>query len=100
MFFANIFTQEHRCIFYRRCLSSVSNPFTLHRHHDRISFLVTQATGQQGQAVVRRLLAAGAKVNAVVRDVQKVLTILQEPGVILFEGESKNLEDIQRVALG
>lgn len=64
------------------------------------TYLVTQATGQQSRWVVTHLLAAGAKVHAVVRDLQKVPPILQDPGVTLFQGESKNFEDIFRAAQG
>lgn len=64
------------------------------------TYLVTQATGQQSQWVIRHLLATDAKVHAVVRDLQKVPSILKRPGVTLFQGESKNLEDIFRAAQG
>ncbi|RYP89684.1 hypothetical protein DL770_004193 [Monosporascus sp. CRB-9-2] len=64
------------------------------------TYLITQATGQQSQWVVRHLLAAGAKVHAVVRNLQKVPPILQSLGVTLFQGESKNFEDIFRAAQG
>ncbi|KAK3941282.1 Dihydroflavonol-4-reductase [Diplogelasinospora grovesii] len=65
------------------------------------TYLVTQATGQQSRRVISHLLAAGAKVHAVVRDLQKVLPpILQDPSVTLFQGESKNFEDILRAARG
>ncbi|KAI1778171.1 NmrA family protein [Hypoxylon cercidicola] len=62
------------------------------------TYLVTQATGQQGQSVIKHLLAAGVKVHAVVRDLQKVPPILKSPGVTLFRGESKNLEEIYEAA--
>lgn len=64
------------------------------------TYLVTQATGQQSRWVISHLLAAGAKVHAVVRDLQKVPPILQSPGVTLFQGESKNFEDILQAAQG
>ncbi|KAJ3541189.1 hypothetical protein NM208_g4722 [Fusarium decemcellulare] len=64
------------------------------------TYLVTQATGQQSQWVVRHLLGAGAKVHAVVRDLQKVPPILKEPDVTLFQGESKNLDDVLAAAQG
>ena len=51
------------------------------------SYLVTGATGRQGGAVVNHLLAAGAKVHAVVRNPSsREATALHEKGVVLFEG--------------
>ncbi|KAI0479153.1 NmrA-like family protein [Xylariaceae sp. FL0804] len=64
------------------------------------NYLITQATGQQSQWVIRYLLASGAKVHAVVRDLQKIPPILREPGVTLFQGESKNFDDIFAAAQG
>ncbi|WYZ38360.1 hypothetical protein EsH8_III_000274 [Colletotrichum jinshuiense] len=64
------------------------------------TYLITQATGQQSRWVISHLLAAGAKIHAVVRDLQKVPPILQDPRVTLFQGESKNFEDIFRAAQG
>jgi len=64
------------------------------------TYLVTQATGQQSRWVITYLLAAGAKVHAVVRDLQKVPPILQDPSVTLFQGESKSFEDVLRAARG
>lgn len=64
------------------------------------TFLVTQATGQQSQWVIRHLLATGTNVHAVVRNLDKVPSILQEPGVTLFQGESKNFDDIFQAAQG
>ncbi|KAL1883352.1 hypothetical protein Daus18300_000410 [Diaporthe australafricana] len=64
------------------------------------SYLITQATGQQSRWVISYLLAAGAKVHAVVRDIQKVPPVLQNPSVTLFQGESKNHDDILRAAQG
>lgn len=52
-----------------------------------VSYLVTGATGRQGGAVVNRLLAAGAKVHAVVRNQSSPeAAALHERGVVLFEG--------------
>lgn len=64
------------------------------------TYLITQATGQQSRWVISHLLAAGAKIHAVVRDLQKVPPILQDPRITLFQGESKNLEDILPAAQG
>lgn len=64
------------------------------------TYLITQATGQQSRWVISHLLAAGAKIHAVVRDLQKVPPLLQEPGVTLFQGESKSFEDILQAARG
>jgi uncharacterized protein YbjT (DUF2867 family) len=64
------------------------------------TYLVTQATGQQGLAVVAHLLAAGAKVHAVVRDPSKVPAALQKPGITIFKGESTNFDEIFQAAQG
>ncbi|KAL2678548.1 hypothetical protein Neosp_009296 [[Neocosmospora] mangrovei] len=64
------------------------------------TYLITQATGQQSLAVIRHLLEASAKIHAVVRDVQKVPSLLKEPGITLFQGESKNLGEILAAAQG
>ncbi|KAH6984265.1 hypothetical protein BKA56DRAFT_580816 [Ilyonectria sp. MPI-CAGE-AT-0026] len=64
------------------------------------TYLVTQATGQQGQAVTKHLLAAGAKVHAVVRDPQRIPPILEDPGVTVFKGESVNFDQIFQAAQG
>ncbi|TID07547.1 Dihydroflavonol-4-reductase [Colletotrichum higginsianum] len=64
------------------------------------TYLITQATGQQSRWVVTHLLAAGAKIHAVVRDLQKVPPVLQDPNVTLFQGESKNFDDVLQAARG
>lgn len=64
------------------------------------TYLVTQATGQQSRWVISHLLAEGSKVHAVVRDLQKVPPTLQDPNITLFQGESKNFEDILKAAQG
>lgn len=64
------------------------------------TYLITQASGQQSRAVITRLLATGAKIHAVVRDIQKVPPILQNPSITLFQGESKNFDDIFKAAQG
>jgi uncharacterized protein YbjT (DUF2867 family) len=64
------------------------------------TYLVTQATGHQAQWTIQHLLAAGAKVHAVVRNPQKIPSILESPGVSIFKGESINFEDISRAAQG
>ncbi|KAI8664896.1 hypothetical protein LRP88_14595 [Fusarium phalaenopsidis] len=64
------------------------------------TYLITQATGQQSQWVIRHLLEAGAKIHAVVRDLQKVPSVLKEPSITLFQGESKNLDEILAAAQG
>lgn len=64
------------------------------------TYLVTQATGGQGRSVISHLLAAGHKIHAVVRDLQKVPPSLQHPSITLFQGESKNFEDIFKAAQG
>ncbi|KAL0942977.1 NmrA-like family protein [Colletotrichum truncatum] len=64
------------------------------------TYLITQATGQQSRWVISHLLAAGGKIHALVRDLQKVPPILQDSNITLFQGESKNYEDVFRAAKG
>ncbi|KAF5624538.1 hypothetical protein F52700_9707 [Fusarium sp. NRRL 52700] len=63
-------------------------------------YLVTQATGQQSQWVIKHLLEAGQKVHAVVRNIEKIPALLSDPKITLFQGESKNLDDIFSAAQG
>ncbi|KAL7917390.1 hypothetical protein ACQKWADRAFT_306936 [Trichoderma austrokoningii] len=64
------------------------------------TYLVTQATGQQSLSVIAHLLAAGAKVHAVVRDPAKIPSALQKQGITIFKGESTNLDEIFQAAQG
>lgn len=64
------------------------------------TYLVTQATGEQAKWTITHLLTAGAKVHAVVRDLSKAPALLHQPGVTLFQGESKNFDDIYKAAQG
>lgn len=64
------------------------------------TYLITQATGQQAQWVIRHLLADGAKVHAVVRNPDKVPSTLQQDGVKIFKGDSLDVESIIRAAQG
>ncbi|KAK2014470.1 NmrA-like family protein [Colletotrichum eremochloae] len=64
------------------------------------TYLVTQATGQQSLATIAHLLAAGAKVHAVVRDPEKAPLSLRKQGVTIFKGESTNLDEIYQAAQG
>lgn len=65
------------------------------------TYLVTQATGQQSRAVIKHLLASGAKVHAVVRDLTKELPAdLKHDSITLFQGESKTFDDIYAAAQG
>ncbi|KAK7949565.1 hypothetical protein PG988_016204 [Apiospora saccharicola] len=65
------------------------------------TFLITQATGGQSGWAITHLLAAGAKVHAVVRDLNKELpAVLKSPGVTLFQGESHKFDDIYQAAQG
>ncbi|KAF5670149.1 hypothetical protein FCIRC_9057 [Fusarium circinatum] len=63
-------------------------------------YLVTQATGQQSQWVIKHLLEAGHKIHAVVRNIEKIPALLSDPNITLFQGESKNLDDIFKAAQG
>ncbi|KAI1308373.1 NmrA family protein [Xylaria venustula] len=64
------------------------------------TYLITQATGQQSQWTIRHLLAAGAKVHAIVRDPSKIPDVLKSPGVTVFKGESVNFDDVFQAAQG
>ncbi|KAI1274039.1 NmrA family protein [Xylaria sp. FL0933] len=64
------------------------------------TYLITQATGQQGQWVIRHLLAAGAKVHAIVRDPSKIPDVLKSSGVTVFKGESVNFDEVYQAAQG
>lgn len=64
------------------------------------TYLVTQATGQQSQWVIKHLLDAGAKVHAVVRNPQNIPAALEKEGITIFKGESANFEDIFKAAQG
>ncbi|TRX99009.1 hypothetical protein FHL15_000351 [Xylaria flabelliformis] len=65
------------------------------------TYLVTQATGNQSRWVITHLLAAGAKVHAIVRDPSKTLPdVLNRPGVTIFKGESVNFDEVFRAAQG
>ncbi|KAK7908753.1 hypothetical protein PG985_016056 [Apiospora marii] len=65
------------------------------------TFLITQATGGQSGWAITHLLAAGAKIHAVVRDLNKELpAVLRSPGVTLFQGESHKPDDIYQAAQG
>lgn len=65
-----------------------------------VTYLVTQATGQQSQSVIMHLLEAGETIHAVVRDLQKIPPGLKKPGVKIFKGESTNFEEIFQAAQG
>ncbi|KAI0812178.1 NmrA family protein [Xylaria sp. FL0064] len=64
------------------------------------TYLITQATGQQGQWIIRHLLATGAKVHAIVRDPSKIPDVLKSPGVTVFKGESVNFDEVFQAAQG
>ncbi|KAF4962437.1 hypothetical protein FSARC_9466 [Fusarium sarcochroum] len=64
------------------------------------TYLVTQATGQQSQWIIKYLLEAGVNIHVVVRDLEKIPPILTNPNITLFQGESKNFEDIFQAAQG
>ncbi|KAI1336009.1 NmrA family protein [Xylariaceae sp. FL0016] len=65
------------------------------------TYLITQSTGMQARWTIHHLLAAGGKVHAVVRDLQKVPPALQDdPRITLFEGDSTNEAAIYAAAQG
>jgi uncharacterized protein YbjT (DUF2867 family) len=64
------------------------------------TYFVSQAGGIQAQWTIKNLLDAGAKVHAVVRNPQKAPSVLQSPGVTLFQGDNNNLEALSKAAQG
>lgn len=65
------------------------------------TYLITQATGQQSQAVITQLLKTGAKIHAVVRDATKELpSALKQPNVTIFQGDSADHASILKAAQG
>ncbi|CAG8950975.1 hypothetical protein HYFRA_00006372 [Hymenoscyphus fraxineus] len=64
-------------------------------------YVVTAATGAQGSSTARALIAAGATVRAIVRDVNApVAKALQELGAVLFEGDFDSLDTIKDALSG
>ena len=64
------------------------------------TYLVTQATGDQSQWTIEFLLAAGAKVHALVRDPTKLPDLLKRPGVTVFDRENNSPPAIFKAAKG
>ncbi|KAH7327723.1 NmrA-like family protein [Stachybotrys elegans] len=64
------------------------------------TYLITQATGGQSQAVIAHLLKAGVKIHALVRNPDKANDLLKQPGVTIFKGETNNVEDVLAAAQG
>ncbi|KAF4450423.1 Nitrogen metabolite repression protein nmrA [Fusarium austroafricanum] len=64
------------------------------------AYLITQATGQQSQWIIKHLLEADVKIHAVVRNIEKIPGILSDPRIALFQGESKNYDDVFKAAQG
>lgn len=64
------------------------------------TYLITLATGHQAHWTIDNLLAAGAKIHALVRDPQKVPDILKRPGVTVFGRDNDNPEAILKAAQG
>ncbi|RSL81499.1 hypothetical protein CEP51_005798 [Fusarium floridanum] len=64
------------------------------------TYLITQATGKQSQYITEHILAAGAKIHAVVRNPDKLPEVLQRPGVKIFKGESTDFEAVFQAAQG
>jgi uncharacterized protein YbjT (DUF2867 family) len=65
------------------------------------TYLVVCATGQQGRAVVKHLLAANCKVHAVVRDpLKETARQLENQGVVLFKGENNDFPVFHEAAKG
>jgi uncharacterized protein YbjT (DUF2867 family) len=64
------------------------------------TYLVTQATGIQAQCTIEHLLAAGAKVHALVRDPQRVPGFLERPGITVFNRDNDHPEAILKAAQG
>ncbi|KAJ9155893.1 NmrA family protein [Coniochaeta hoffmannii] len=64
------------------------------------TYLITQASGQQSRWAITHLLAAGAKIHAVVRNLEKAPQILKSQGITLFQGESTDFDAVFRAAQG
>lgn len=64
------------------------------------TYLITQASGQQSQWTITHLLKSGANVHAVVRDLEKVPPVLNQPGVTVFKGQSDDFDAILLAAQG
>lgn len=64
------------------------------------TYLITQATGQQSRWVITHLLAAGASIHALVRNLQKIPPALNQPGITLFEGEGFDFDAVYKAAQG
>jgi uncharacterized protein YbjT (DUF2867 family) len=64
------------------------------------TYLITQASGQQSRWVITHLLAAGLKIHAVVRNLDKAPPFLKSPGITIFQGESTDFDAIFRAAQG
>jgi uncharacterized protein YbjT (DUF2867 family) len=65
------------------------------------TYLVTCATGQQGNAAIKHLLQAGAKIHAVVRNpLSGPAQKLQSQGVVLFEGDNDDVDVFRLAAQG
>lgn len=77
-----------------------TSPFVSRSTIEMATYLVTQATGAQSQWVIKHLLNSGAKVHAVVRDLNKVPPALKDSSITLFQGESQNSEEIFQAAQG
>ena len=66
-----------------------------------VTYVISQATGQQSRWIITHLLKAGANVHAIVRDPTKTLpSVLYEPGVKIFKGESVNFDEVFAAAQG
>lgn len=64
------------------------------------TYLITQANGHQARWTIEYLLAAGAKVHALVRDPKKVHPDLQRPGITIFGQENNSPEALFKAAQG
>jgi uncharacterized protein YbjT (DUF2867 family) len=64
------------------------------------TYLVAQATGHQALCTIDNLLAAGAKVHALVRDPGKIPAALQRPGIRVFGRDNNNPEALYKAAQG
>jgi uncharacterized protein YbjT (DUF2867 family) len=64
------------------------------------TYLISQATGHQALWTIDYLLAAGAKVHALVRDPAKVPSELQRTGITIFARENDSPEALLKAAQG
>lgn len=64
------------------------------------AYLITQATSQQSQWVIKNLLEADVAIHTVTSNLDKIPARFDSRNVKLFHGESKNFDDVFKSAKG